>query len=116
MRKEIAEIKTLEYLEQLAFDEIIEVIHEDDEPLTPFETARFISTWLESNGYQSDHDWVFILAEIRRTPLGERKPVCKWGSLRHSKDRRNRITYNRREVLHWLSRNIHNFTPVRKAA
>lgn len=104
----------LEYLESEALHEM--ALHEDDEPLTPFETARFISSWLESNGYQSDHDWVFILAEIRRTPLGGRKPVFKWGSLRHSKNRRNRITYNKREVLRWLGNNTHNFNKIKRAA
>lgn len=91
----------------------IEVIAEDDERLTPFQTSQLIAHWAKSNNLQLPVDGYNLLLENRRPPTGNRKPnIPKWGALPCFRNSRRRVSYERREVLRWLERNRHNFKPL----
>jgi len=120
------EIKTLEDLE---LDEILNAIDADEEAalkesmilmdtsLSPFQAAQYMLRWCYLNGYNADRDFCFILQDNRRKATAKRRPNSqKWGTIPFQKLSNGRIVYHERELLHWLSRNKHNFVTVRKVA
>lgn len=126
MLKEEAEKRTIEYLE---LDEILNSIDAEEDPslkesmilmdtsLSPFQAVQYVWGWCYLSGYNADKDFCFILQDNRRKSSCKRKPNCsKWGNLPFQKLSNGKIVYSERDLLHWLQRNRHNFTPIKRAA